>query len=306
MSVKTWKRVITLAVIAIIISLIAVSVFLLIKYGSATNAVKEIQNSPTIIDLSEYGLNTKEETQAATRYLKLLESADSIEYQEKYDDLYIDNDFEFTDDTSKKICYLTFDDGPNVENTTRILDALKEYDAKATFFVIYKDSKAERALYRRIVEEGHTLAVHSASHSYDKIYASVENFLDDFDRISRQIEDSTGVKPEIFRFPGGSVNGYNMAISQELIAEMLRRGYVFYDWNSSSGDAAGASVSKSEIVSNVLNTGTKQKKKIVLLHDGSGHKATADALPEILEGLLDQGYELRALDNSVKPICFAY
>jgi len=148
--------------------------------------------------------------------------------------------------------------------------------------------------------------VHTASHNYDKIYASVDSFLDDFDRISRQIEESTGVKPDIFRFPGGSVNGYNMAISQELIAEMLRRGYVFYDWNSSCGDAAGSSVSKSTIVSNVLNTGTKQKKKIVLLHDGSGHKATADALPEILEGLLEQGYELRALDNSVKPICFAY
>lgn len=306
MSVRTWKRIITLIVIATIIGLISTSIVLLVKYGSVSEAFDKMKNSSTIVDLTKYGFNTEEEVAEVHRYLEFMEDADSADYQEMYKDLYIDTDFKFTDKSNKKICYLTFDDGPNVENTTRILDALKEYDAKATFFVIYKDSKEERALYRRIVEEGHTIAVHSASHKYDKIYASVEAFLNDFDRISRQIEDATGVKPEIFRFPGGSVNSYNMTIHQELIAEMLRRGYVFYDWNSSCGDAAGASVSKKQIVNNVLNNGTKQKKKIVLLHDGSGHRNTADALPEILEGLIEQGYELKALDNSVSPICFAY
>ena len=306
MSVRAWKRVITVAVIVIIISLLFTSVFFMIRFGSVTDAFEAMKNDSAIVDLTKYGLNSEEETAPVYRYLEMMEKVDSADYQDMYSDLYVENNFAFTDDSGEKICYLTFDDGPNVENTTRILDTLKEYDAKATFFVIYKDSKEERALYRRIVEEGHTIAVHSASHKYDKIYGSVEAFLDDFDRISRQIEESTGVKPEIFRFPGGSVNSYNMTIHQELIAEMLRRGYIFYDWNSSCGDAAGSHVTKSQIVNNVLNTGTKQKKKIVLLHDGSGHKATADALPEILEGLLEQGYELKALDNSVSPICFAY
>lgn len=306
MSVKAWKRLITLAVIVIIISLIITSVFFMVRFGSVSKAFDAMKSSSTILDLTKYGLTSDEETATVYRFLEVLEKADNADYQEMFTDLYIENDFQFADASGGKVCYLTFDDGPNVEHTTRILDTLKEYDAKATFFVIYKDSKEERALYRRIVEEGHTIGVHSASHKYDKIYDSVEAFLDDFDRISRQIEDSTGVKPEIFRFPGGSVNSYNMSIHQELISEMLRRGYVFYDWNSSCGDAAGPHVTKSQIVNNVLNTGTKQKKKIVLMHDGSGHKATADALPEIIKGLQAQGYELKALDNTVTPICFAY
>ena len=114
------------------------------------------------------------------------------------------------------------------------------------------------------------------------------------------------MKPEIFRFPGGSINAYNAATYREIIAEMVRRGYTYYDWNSSSGDAGSGNVSKSEIVDNVLNTGKKISKKIVLMHDGKGHSATADALPDVIEGLQKQGYKLEALTKDVKPVCFGY
>ena len=189
--------------------------------------------------------------------------------------------------------------------TPQVLDTLKEYGIKATFFVIYRDGGAEKALYKRIVEEGHTIGIHTASHNYNKIYASVEAYLADFQKISAQVESVTGVKPEIFRFPGGSVNVYNKAIYKQLIAEMTRRGYVYYDWNSSTGDASGGSISVSDIVSYSLSTG-QYDKKILLCHDGPGHQNTAKALPDIIEGLMEQGYSFAALDNSVAPICFGY
>lgn len=78
----------------------------------------------------------------------------------------------------RKQVFLTFDDGPS-RNTDLILDILKEYDVKATFFVIGKTDEASKAAYKRIVEEGHTLGMHSYSHAYDKVYASREAFEED-------------------------------------------------------------------------------------------------------------------------------
>ena len=123
--------------------------------------------------------------------------------------------------------------------------------------------------------------------------------------LAEELQEACGVKPEIFRFPGGSVNVYNKAIYKQLIAEMTRRGYVYYDWNSSTGDASGGSIPVSDIVSYSLSTG-QYDKKILLCHDGPGHQNTAEALPDIIEGLMEQGYSFAALDNSVAPICFGY
>ena len=222
-------------------------------------------------------------------YMNNFDANQSMEYQTKYSGLYVENDFIFEETNDKKVCYLTFDDGPDRNNTARVLDVLKEYDVKATFFVVYKDYKEERALYKRIVEEGHTIGVHTASHNYNKIYSSVDAYLDDFSRCAEQIESVTGVKPEVFRFPGGSVNGYNSQIYREIIAEMTRRGYTYYDWNVSCGDAAAVYVSASKIVNNVLSSSNGIKRKIILMHDGTGHSTTADALPRVIEGLRKQG-----------------
>lgn len=306
MSVRTWKKIITLVVILVIISLAASLIIGKIRYTRLSEEFDEALSNEFIVDLSQYGNLDASELDNLFSYLGHLDTNETLEYQTKYSDLYVENDFVWTDNPKEKICYLTFDDGPDRDNTERILDTLKEYNVKATFFVIYKDYKEERELYKRIVDEGHTIGVHTASHNYSKIYASVDAYLSDFERISKQIEQTTGVKPEIFRFPGGSINAYNAATYREIIAEMVRRGYTYYDWNSSSGDAGSGNVSKSEIVDNVLNTGKKISKRIVLMHDGKGHSATADALPKIIEGLQKQGYKLEALTKDVKPVCFGY
>ena len=91
-----------------------------------------------------------------------------------------DSDNQVVDAESRKV-YLTFDDGPS-DNTDEILDILKEYDVKATFFVVGKTDEHSRQMYRRIVEEGHTIALHSYSHKYSEIYSSVEKYDKDLEK----------------------------------------------------------------------------------------------------------------------------
>lgn len=303
MSVKTWKKIISISVALLLLILTILTLFFGIGYFRYAKTVK----ASTIVDISAYGYSSSEDMTNLFKYLKNIKVDGTISYQQEYENLYIDNDFNFTPlDENKKVCYLTFDDGPNTEVTPEVLDILKEYGVKATFFVIYRNGEEEKALYKRIVDEGHTLGVHTASHNYTQIYSSVDAYLEDFSKISDHLEEVTGVKPEIFRFPGGSVNSYNKSVYQQIIAEMIRRGYVYYDWNYSSGDAAGPGVSGAEIIDNVLSGDSSSHKKILLCHDGPGHQNTAEALPEIIEGLTEQGYTFEALDNTVSPVCFGY
>ena len=74
-------------------------------------------------------------------------------------------------------------------------------------------------MYKEIVQRGHTIAIHTASHNYRKIYESVETYLNDFNKIYEHIYQLTGVKCDLFRFAGGSINAYNADNYEEIIAE---------------------------------------------------------------------------------------
>ncbi len=228
----------------------------------------------------------------------------SFEYQQEYPELYVEKKDNFAEDVQKSV-YLTFDDGPS-DITAEVLKILREKNVRATFFVVYNSDKVAAGLLREMIKDGHTIGVHSASHKYSIIYSSVDNFLADFEKTSLWIESETGIKPKILRFPGGSVNSYNQTIYQPLAAEMLRRGYVYYDWNVSSGDAAKKTTPLS-IANNVINGAAgKAGKAIVLMHDSSGKKNTLKALPEIIDTLKGSGRVLLPLDNSVRPVTFDY
>ena len=101
--------------------------------------------------------------------------------------------------------YLTFDDGPSIY-TDEILDILDRYHVKATFFVVGKDGSEAEAALQRIVEDGHTLGMHSYSHKYKELYESLDSFTEDFARIRDDIYQATGVESVYYRFPGGSSN----------------------------------------------------------------------------------------------------
>ncbi|MCH5281025.1 MAG: polysaccharide deacetylase [Lachnospiraceae bacterium] len=188
-----------------------------------------------------------------------------------------------TEDGIKRV-YLTFDDGPS-RNTEAILDLLAEYDVKATFFVVGNTDEEAKAIYRRIVNEGHTIGIHSYSHRYSNIYASQDAFLEDFYLLSDYIYDVTGVRPDICRLPGGSSNTVSRISMSELVRTLDSRGITCYDWNISGGDADGHGLSAGQITNNVLNGVDRFQTSIVLLHDGADKYQTVDALEKILQEL---------------------
>lgn len=203
-----------------------------------------------------------------------------------------------------KVVYLTFDDGPSAR-TPEILAILEQYGVKATFFVTGRESEQGQQWMRDIVAAGHTLGVHSYTHDYHKIYASVEAFLDDFNRMYQQIQEVTGVSPQIFRFPGGSINAYNGAVYLDIVAEMVRRGFVYFDWNAMTGDAVKKPPAPSVQISNALSKKNAQR-VILLSHDGAKMVNTVAALPGIIEGYQAAGFTFAPLTPEIKPIVYAY
>mgnify|MGYP004581997741 FL=1 len=219
-------------------------------------------------------------------------------YEKKYPDLYAGATFS-DDNTSDLKVYLTFDDGPS-DLTPQVLDLLDKYNAKATFFVVHTDNEEYTSYLKEIVDRGHTLALHSYSHDYNKIYKSVDAFLEDFNQVYNWVYEETGVRPTLFRFPGGSTNG-KTAVVNDIIAEMERRGFIYYDWNVSSGDGSNLTTTEN-ILENVCTNVGNFDQPVVLMHDGAGKNATFKALPTILKTLADEGYEFCSLDEHLTPV----
>ncbi len=206
---------------------------------------------------------------------------------ETYDSLKGDQVLPGENAGQKTIC-LTFDDGPSA-NTDRILDILAEYDVKATFFVIGKEGEEAEKAYRRIVDEGHTLGMHSYSHKYSEVYASEEAFREDIRRLQEYLYETTGVWPRYYRFPGGSSNTVSTVPVTDLIDYLNDQGIVYYDWNVASGDAVEGGLSAKRIYENCLSGIENNDECVILMHDTSEMNTTVEALPLIIEALKERG-----------------
>ena len=200
-----------------------------------------------------------------------------------------------------KEVYLTFDDGPS-SNTSEILDLLAEYQVKATFFVIGKTDEQSQELYRRIVEEGHSIGMHSYSHDYKQIYKSQKAFETDYKQIKKLIYDTTGVMTDLYRFPGGSGNTVSGADMSIFIRFLGKEKVNYYDWNVASGDATGVDYSPEQLSENVLEGIADHTRSIVLLHDTDRKGNTVTSLKTLLSTLTQCDAKLLKLDNTVKPI----
>ncbi len=199
--------------------------------------------------------------------------------------------------TQTKNVYLTFDDGPSTQ-TSAILDILKQYNVKATFFVL---GGKDHALYQRIVNEGHQIAIHTYTHQYQDIYASVDAYFKDMYALADELQHVTGVRPQVFRFPGGSSNTIG---SQEVIEGIIKRskeeGLVYFDWNCDSQDA-----SKRDVTSEHIATQSKycigKQNVVLLMHDSETKGQTKEALPSIIEAYQNEQYVFRRL-NVLSPL----
>lgn len=197
-----------------------------------------------------------------------------------------------------KICYLTFDDGPT-DNTLRILEILKASNIKATFFVV-DNAQTKIDYVSKIYADGHTVGLHTASHNYANLYSSVDAYYNDLNTISSKVESIIGIKSFVMRFPGGGSNKVSKQYSPGIMSYLTstegvaKQGYTYFDWNVDSGDASGK-LSASRIANNVLQ-GAKNKNSIcVLMHDAAAKTTTVDALPEIIRGLINQGFSFQPL-----------
>lgn len=209
------------------------------------------------------------------------------EAKDSYFELAIEADKRAREGADFKVCYLTFDDGPYSKTTPLFLDVLKEKDVLGTFFVLKKDNLDD--LYRRIYDEGHTLANHTASHKIKNgIYRSEEAFIEDIKENDDFIYNLLGVKMDVMRFPGGSPQAtYSGLNKSSLVNKLVDMGYGYIDWTLTTGDGE-ANLSPDEFLHNVVDKSGNYNVITVLMHDYS--KNTALCLGEMIDVLREQGY----------------
>ena len=197
--------------------------------------------------------------------------------------------------------YLTFDDGPS-NNTSKILDILKQEDIKATFFLVNFNS-SYNPVVKRIYDEGHSIGIHSYTHNYKLIYSSVSAYFDDLNKMNDKIKTITGSDTKLLRFPGGSSNtisSFNRGIMTTLVKEVTNAGYHYFDWNVDSSDAWSARNSN-DVYNNVINN-LKKGTNIVLMHDLSSNEKTVNVLEKIIKDAKEKGYIFANITMNTKEI----
>lgn len=192
---------------------------------------------------------------------------------------------------SKKV-YLTFDDGPSAR-TSEVLDILKKYNVKATFFVLGSNVALRPELVKRAYDEGHFIAIHGYTHKYSQVYSSAEATLNEYNQTLEEIRKAIGVpnyNPHLFRFPGGSSGGPYDGVKREAI-ELLKQNQITHtNWNCLTGDAAGSTTV--EAMWNELNqTAEGDDNLVVLMHDAGDKTVTVEFLPQLIEKYQAEGYE---------------
>lgn len=193
----------------------------------------------------------------------------------------------------EKTVYLTFDDGPDPENTPIVLDLLKKHGIKATFFVTGTQAEKYPNLLKQIYQEGHAIGNHSYNHIYRDLYQSPHSYMAQLHQTDNVIKNIIGVRPNITRAPGGTVGSFNSRYWEFLKKE----GYIEVGWNVSSGDASEARAD--DIFQNIvyqMNNTYLWSHAIVLMHDGRGHSETVKALPNIITYFKKHDFEFHVIN----------
>ena len=203
------------------------------------------------------------------------------------------------------IVCLTFDDGPS-KNTEKILDILKNHNAKATFFVLSFNA-SQIDIIKREIGEGHTVGLHGISHEYSEIYQDLDTLMANFKNLRNHIRnnvDST-YNGNIIRFPGGSSNTisnrYCPGIMDDAIYRAEEEGFVYFDWNVDSNDAGGAKTAE-EISNNVISGIKAGRTNVVLMHDAASKDATVEALDTIIKYCVENGFVLEPITEATELV----
>jgi len=193
--------------------------------------------------------------------------------------------------TKRKVIALTFDDGPDPVYTRQIADLLRQYNAKATFFVVGSRVKAHPAVVQQLAMEQHELANHTYTHP-DMRRISSDKLRDEMKATQDEVFNTTGIKTQLFRPPGGYY-------SESLVHVAKEAGYlvIMWSWHQDTRDWSDPGVKK--IINKVLNNA--RNGDIVLFHDyGGNRKQTVEALRAILPELQKRGYEFVTVSEMMK------
>lgn len=202
-----------------------------------------------------------------------------------------------------KLVFLTFDDGPSSDYTATVLNTLKKYGVKATFFIVGRNANQKSAgpLLRREVAEGHAIALHSYSHNYKYLYpkrrANADHVIREVDKNLAAIRKHLGKNftTAVFRYPGGHMSWKSMGGADKALAN---RGITYIDWNVISGDAVSKKDPKYrqsalQSIKNDMKAHGYPRVVVVLMHDIK--RKSVVELPAIIEYYRDAGYKFGIL-----------
>ncbi len=197
-------------------------------------------------------------------------------------------------DSTEKVIYLTFDDGPAGKVTSDILDILKKENVHGTFFLIGNQMKNQEDLLNRMKEEGHSLGLHSMSHKQCYLYSCNEHFLIEMQETQKLLKSITGINSSILRFPFGC-NNNSYKINSEMVDYLHKNNFKIYDWNVDSGDGANPKAAPSQLIKNSIS---KKDNIILLMHCAYMSKNTVKALPGIIKYYKDNGYTFKTISEN--------
>ena len=274
---RDLKIVFTIIMLAIISIIVCLSVIFIDKKNSAEMTMANINNEANNNILQD---NSEDEQLQENEF-------DTNKFIDEVDNIY-------NGEEGKRV-FLTFDDGPTKEVTPHILDILKEYDIKATFFVLGTNAKKNSDIVKRAYEEGHYIANHGYSHKYSTIYKSADTVLEEYNKTEQIIKEALGntsYSSHLFRFPGGAHGGPYEKIKKQARKKLKQEGIAYLDWSALTYDAIGVN-SKEKILENLKTTMNGWNNVVVLMHDSADRKITYESLEDIIKYLKKEGYAFK-------------
>ncbi|WP_163580903.1 polysaccharide deacetylase family protein [Gracilibacillus saliphilus] len=196
-----------------------------------------------------------------------------------------------------KVVYLTFDDGPT-SATKNILDTLKQFNAKATFFMLEPAMREFPDMVRKMVEDGHAVGMHGVTHDKDQFYASEQTALEEMIKAQETLQDITGIDSKLIRTPYGSIPYLTESYREALTSKGLQ----LWDWNVDSSDwSLSGDQYVDSVVNQIENLASAGVTSIVLMHDQT---ETANHLSTLLTYLSENGFQTKKIDDNTEPYNF--
>jgi len=281
------KVAVVISAVLIFAIILVGTIFLTLNRSIDKNKISTIENEENIVETENIiATNVKVEPHSGQKIMDSFLPQENPNAPEEIKAIY---------SSKEKVVYLTFDDGPSATITPGILDVLKEEKVPATFFVLGKCVKEHPELVRREFDEGHYIANHGTSHTYSKIYKSVDEVYNEYIECQNQVQialDNPNYHTRLFRFPGGSSGGPYNALKQKAKASLEEKGIASTNWNALNGDAEGIT-DPTKLHNRMIETVGKQGSIILLMHDAADKKGTLQNLPKTIQFFRDKGYTFK-------------